>query len=1331
MTIPRLCFPFAVLALCVLPRLCAAEGLPADGDPFFARTNRQFGMSDEALLEIEILDARIREDIHRAGGVDIALYRVYDPIEFLRAQKNLHRIEVGGQPRGEGIADTLAYLWGNAWNESREAWHRLFAPTAEQAATDGASAPEARIARPDERPAVRFGRLDGFEFIDRFRYPLMAARPVGLAGDAPSADSGKPPPLENGSRFHVPLGKLRPGLYIAEAFLGPHRAMAPVFVSDTVAVSKSASGTLRVWAAHRKDGRAVLGTTLQWTDGRGAFVQAKTDVDGLARFTRIRPEHAYLFGRDAVGGVFISENFHSDSDPPDPRLYTVTDRPLYHPGDEVDIKFIARGERIALPPAPERAEALAIGVYGPDDAPVWTGSATPEAGGGAEAAFRLPPDALAGEHSIRTTYRGKTHDAVFHVAHDAKPHLEIAILPARDDFKTGDPLVGTIRLAYPNGDPVKNAPLELALRAQALTMEAGETRVGELRPVPLPSARLTSDEWGEARFTLPPVQEPSRLLLSVRVADEVADPVRATRELRVERDAFAWKLTGERAFSLVGAPPRFRLEPASPGGEGAAPPVQWEIIRREDQTKTSGVFETGLREWTPVFERPGAYSLRLRDGEGRLVAVAAHWVGGEAVEHYDQPDSPLPVRPGTLAERVRAYEAPSADFEIVTDKARYQPGETADILLIFPMPVGEALLTLERDQVERTALLSAARTGEADWVRGERIAPNQWRMRVPIVAEHAPNVILSALYVKNGGYAFRNVALVVDLPRLALDIRAAPARARPGDIVTVDIDATLDGQATPAMLTVSVVDEKVYALQPETVPGIVEFFRNIHPGKVRTRASLDFIAPVEAAPRPPARPPHTGDDLGIGRSERVRRDDAGTAAWQPALATDENGHARFSFRMPDALSRWRITVRAVALDDTGAARPDGVYGQRIAHVQSGKPLHAEWLSPRWMREGDAPVATLALFNDTDETRTVEAVLDLAGREIVRKATLPRGLAYLAFPLPSFTGVLTARLDIRDKDGTVDTLETPLQADPPHWRAVHERIIALEHGAAPLALPADARRLRLRLAAGAAEHFPRIADALIESPRSDVEHTASRLIALALVLAVPPEASGREEADTVRLRQMLHSQRLRLAALAGPDGVFGEGGEGGHGHVFTTAYAHYADWLAARALGIDLPAARGERVRALYREHAHEEPVLHRALSLWLMQQTGLPVHTPLKAVRVAIGEAEASAATAEADAGSVPPVRAHGDTLPAEAPAAPDTAYSPLLVAPDGDLGLACARVLVAVVAAKTGDARHDGKTLARARRILRDSPYPLARALRLLDGDDPATRAPALLAAT
>src|SRR6185369_6505262 len=245
----------------------------------------------------------------------------------------------------------------------------------------------------------------------------------------------------------------------------------------------------------------------------------------------------------------------------------------------------------------------------------------------------------------------------------------------------------------------------------------------------------------------------------------------------------------------------------------------------------------------------------------------------------------------------------------------------------FPEPVDNALLTLERDRVEASAVIGQ----RADWIRSERIAPTQWKLLLPVREEMSPNMTLSVAYVKNGDYVFQNQGVLVEQPRIALAFRTAKAVYAPGETVEVDVTTTLAGKPVPSEVTVGVVDEMIYVLQPEIAPSIDDFFYHPRRNNVRTSASLSFIGYDLATSKLGALPSgRQVNQRAIKVLERPRRDNVDTAAWQPQLVTDASGHARFSFTMPDSLTRWRITGRAI--------EAQGAVGQQVAWVRSDKPF---------------------------------------------------------------------------------------------------------------------------------------------------------------------------------------------------------------------------------------------------------------------------------------------------------------------------------------------------------------------------------------------------------
>ena len=73
------------------------------------------------------------------------------------------------------------------------------------------------------------------------------------------------------------------------------------------------------------------------------------------------------------------------------------------------------------------------------------------------------------------------------------------------------------------------------------------------------------------------------------------------------------------------------------------------------------------------------------------------------------------------------------------------------MLITFPEPIDEALLTLERDRVEQQSLLSHP----ANWLTLQRLNDTQYEARVPVNNSFAPNITFSVLYTVTVSTVFR------------------------------------------------------------------------------------------------------------------------------------------------------------------------------------------------------------------------------------------------------------------------------------------------------------------------------------------------------------------------------------------------------------------------------------------------------------------------------------------------------------------------------------------------------------------------------------------------
>ncbi|MGE8485697.1 MAG: alpha-2-macroglobulin family protein [Pseudomonas sp.] len=1197
---------------------------PVAGESFFLLADSSFASDEQAVVRLEAPGRDYRRfRMEPYGGADIRVYRIDKPLDFLKRQKNLHRVVSDGQFKGEGLSNTLAYLWDNWYRKSRRVMQRAFSYESRKQVTE--EVPELKmgtaIAAPtpyDAQP--QFALIPGLPVVSQFRYPLWQAKPiqppegVKLVGSSSEFVSVSP------GNVYIPLGNLKPGLYLVEALIGKYRATTMVFVSNTVAVSKIAGDELLVWAARKHEGSSVPKVNVLWTDGLGVMSSGATDADGLLRLKHVSPERSFVIGEDEEGGVFVSENFYYDSEIYDTKLYAFTDRPLYRPGDWVSLKIVGREFKNARDSVAPTAADVNVTVLDATGTALQSLALKLDSKAGTQGRFQLPDNAVAGGYELRFSYKDQAYSSAFRVAEYIKPHFEISLNLAKQDYRTGEPVKGSLVLLYPDGKPVADAKVSLSLRAQQLSMVDNELQYLGQFPVELTSAELTTDAKGNATLDLPAAEKPSRYMLTVFASDGAAYRVKTTKEILIDRGAASFRLSAPQRFSAVGGKVAFSY--ANEGGSEqskAVNPSSYSWVRLEDQTTGEGKLAAKDKGFTLAFDRPGTYNLTLKDDHGRVLGATGHSVTGDGVKAV----------PGTV--------------EIVLDKPEYKAGDEALALITFPEPVSDALLSLERDKVEATALLSKG----ADWLKMEKLSDTQYRARIAVKDNFAPNLTFSVLYTKGGQYSFQNAGIKVVAPQIDVAITTDKEAYQPGDTVSVDLTTQFAGKPIPAHLTVSVVDEMIYALQPEVAPTIDQFFYHPRRNNVRTSASLSFISYDVALPGSPGAPGKANrSERGVKVLERPRREDVDTAAWQPELITDANGKTRFTFKMPDSLTRWRITARAIA--------DDGQVGQKKQFVRSEKPLYLKWSGPTKFRNGDKPDLGVFAFSQAEKPVKAELVIHYAGAEQRVPVTLNNGVNYV--PLPAFTlanGDWTAELV---QDGkTADALAVRLTATGEGWQVTQSQSLDAVSGDTPLTLPTDATDIRLRLDDSPQAVFRSALDDLLSYPYGGVEQTASRLLPLSI--AYPTLSSNPQIRD--RLRLIMQNSRLRLVQMAGPSASFTWWGFDGEPDAFLTAYAYYADWHASKVLELSLPPEHWQRVLEVYAKQAQNTPLLQRALILSFAKQMQLPVNTLLS------GLIDDLVKAGEGNTASV----------------MDDGAESLVMNDPDSALGLASARVLTASLA--------------------------------------------------
>lgn len=186
------------------------------------------------------------------------------------------------------------------------------------------------------------------------------------------------------------------------------------------------------------------------------------------------------------------------------------------------------------------------------------------------------------------------------------------------------------------------------------------------------------------------------------------------------------------------------------------------------------------------------------------------------------------------------------------------------------------------------------------------------------------------------------------------------------------------GQPVPqARLCVGVVDESVFAVQPQDVDLIRQLYQTVfhyYPEWDVSYHEYNFgDYPMEG-----------GRGGGDGEANVMRSEFVDTTAFEQ-LTCDENGKAQLTFTLPDNITDWRITA---------AAMKGKTAGDNIGHAIASKPFYLlPLVTESYLTEDDltAAVGYSTLEQTSQPVNCTVSLLDLTGKVLDSKqVTLSKG-----------------------------------------------------------------------------------------------------------------------------------------------------------------------------------------------------------------------------------------------------------------------------------------------------------------------------------------------------
>lgn len=612
--------------------------------------------------------------------------------------------------------------------------------------------------------------------------------------------------------------------------------------------------------------------------------------------------------------------------------------------------------------------------------------------------------------------------------------------------------------------------------------------------------------------------------------------------------------------------------------------------------------------WEEAFRRVGSTTLSLEGGEAILDLDFATWgthvvrvtcVGPGGEEASSSTAYEVSGGYGYDADgsaRRRSFEKLVA----TADRKRYAPGDKAVVRFSPHRKLASLLFTVEREGILEARLVDpSVPRPSAEVELSKRHEPNVYATLLGTVARGDFPSYTGEFDSQAPAFLYGCVPLDVKSNAATLSVAVAPEEpdltGAPGEGRTIGIRVRDGaGKGVSAEIAVAVVDEAVLALTGYRTPTLDNLAKFTVPLSVKGGdARMELLRQIFYGFV--RNEPLTGGDGEAGAVIKARRDFRAVAFFDPAVRTDESGHASVSFTLPDSTTTYRVFAVAC---DRGAGFASA---QRPLLVT--KEFFVEAGLPRFLTRGDTFRLLLSANNRTSNSgkgtftaagdRIVplslpEASLEMKGND---RALLPvtgeaREAGTASF---RFTGAF---------GGKSDAVETTIPVRSGYvTQSDHLFGTFVRQGALSYAFPPGTEKIPFpslppselsAVVTLSGSPFLRIAPGLrylLHYPYGCVEQTSSAVLPLAALRSLAAKGFlpgiGAEETD-----RFLEKGVSRLLSMQNESGGFGYWPGDREASDWGTVYAASA-LVAARDAGQAVPAEAVEKAVRFLRQRIRE------------------------------------------------------------------------------------------------------------------------------------------------
>lgn len=664
-----------------------------------------------------------------------------------------------------------------------------------------------------------------------------------------------------------------------------------------------------------------------------------------------------------------------ESEKPSPTGFIFTDRGIYRPGDKVLLKGVVRWREVGELKAPDEGSLLTVKVKDSAGKDFFTQNVKVTKYGTFSAEVAVPKESALGWYGIEA--RGSAQGGAvelagsFRVEEYRAPQFRVDVETPKKALVAGEALEAKVFARYLFGGAMGNAKAHWSVTRKTTefsTPSAPGFAFGaqtwwwdDRAPNESSSFFASGDGLLDAQGALPlvagKVEAPGDGAWIYSVEGEVEDVNRQTVAGRVEvavhPAAFYVGVRAPTGFMKAGTEYALDGVVVNTQGErvaGRTFEVQvlrrtWKSVKRKEAgggfSTISEPAEVEVHKCALKSAGDAPVPCKLKPAEGGLYIVKA-LVKDDAGRKHGSSLAAYVLGPGFAA-----WQRNDTDrIELVPDKAKYDVGDVARVLVKSPYPDARALVTVEREGVLERRVLELKGSMEA--------------VELTITEQMVPNVFLGVLLVRprvaqggvetgdDPGRPAARVGLVkLEVERAAKRLEVAVTtdkpQYQPGEEVSVKLDVRdREGKPATAELALYAVDEAVLRLTAYQTPDPIAAIFPDRPLSVRLGEPLLHLVRKRSYGEKGEARGGGGGDAAEGKS--IRSNFKTTALWLPAVEA-KGGVATAKFKLPDNLTTFRVMAVAVTQGER--------FGAGEAQLTVSKPVLALPALPRFARVGDS------------------------------------------------------------------------------------------------------------------------------------------------------------------------------------------------------------------------------------------------------------------------------------------------------------------------------------------------------------------------------------------